>query len=66
MRTFVRILSLSLVLVLFIPDVYAWGQKGHDVTCEIAERHLDRGASACGTDGNAGGGSIAVRRIQSA
>lgn len=25
-------------------DVYAWGQKGHDVTCAIASRHLTKKA----------------------
>ena len=39
-----RTLFLALSLFLGLPDVHGWGQKGHDVTCEIAERHLDRGA----------------------
>lgn len=42
-----KLRSFLLVLLsafLCLPEVYGWGQKGHDVTCEIAERHLDRGA----------------------
>lgn len=39
-----RLLVFVLSLFVAIPDLLAWGQKGHDVTCEIAERHLDRGA----------------------
>ena len=39
-----RTLFLALSLFFGLPDVHGWGQKGHDVTCEIAERHLDRGA----------------------
>lgn len=44
MRVKYRLLILILALFTFLPDILAWGQKGHDVTCEIAERHLDRGA----------------------
>ena len=32
------------VATMTVVNVFGWGQKGHDVTCEIAERHLDRGA----------------------
>lgn len=39
-----RIVFLCLCLTLALPEVLAWGQKGHDVTCEIAERHLSRKA----------------------
>ena len=42
-----NIYALSLLCVILLAsatDLLAWGQKGHDVTCEIAERHLDRGA----------------------
>lgn len=31
-------------LVLFAVDGYAWGQKGHDVTCAIAQKHLTKKA----------------------
>lgn len=44
MKVRYRLLILTLSLFAVIPDILAWGQKGHDVTCEIAERHLDRGA----------------------
>lgn len=44
MKVKYRFLVLVLSLCAVLPDVFAWGQKGHDVTCEIAERHLDRGA----------------------
>ena len=31
--------------VLLLNDIaMAWGQKGHDVTCAIAERHLSKSA----------------------
>lgn len=36
------VLALGLLLVL---DTFAWGQKGHDVTACIAERHLTRKAA---------------------
>ena len=26
-------------------DGYCWGQKGHDVTCAVAQRHLTRKAA---------------------
>lgn len=39
-----RMILFCLCLTLWIPEVLAWGQKGHDVTCEIAERHLSRKA----------------------
>lgn len=44
MKVTYRLLVFALSLFVAIPDLLAWGQKGHDVTCEIAERHLDRGA----------------------
>lgn len=44
MKKAYRILFLSLALFTSLPELLAWGQKGHDVTCEIAERHLDRKA----------------------
>ena len=37
----VRTVVLCLAGVCIVPKVYAWGQKGHDVTCAIAQRHLD-------------------------
>lgn len=36
-----RTVVLCLAVVCIVPKVYAWGQKGHDVTCAIAQRHLD-------------------------
>lgn len=35
-----RLCLFCLALFVMMPEVYAWGQKGHDVTCTIASRHL--------------------------
>lgn len=48
MKPLVRsfILMFSCISLSFIStDALAWGQKGHDVTCDIAQRHLSRKAS---------------------
>ena len=34
------ILGTSAALLLSSADLFAWGQKGHDTTCAIAEKHL--------------------------
>ena len=44
MKNIYAISILCVILLASATDLLAWGQKGHDVTCEIAERHLDRGA----------------------
>ena len=44
MKSIYAISILCVILFTSVTDLLAWGQKGHDVTCEIAERHLDRGA----------------------
>lgn len=44
MNNMCRFLLLSLALFAALPDVLAWGQKGHDVTCTVAYRHLGRKA----------------------
>ncbi len=41
MKILCRLFFSALLLSVCIQDVIAWGQKGHDVTCEIAERHLN-------------------------
>lgn len=41
-----HILSL-LAAILIVADCYAWGQVGHDATCQIAENHLSRKARKC-------------------
>ncbi len=39
-----KLVCLSAGLLTSVVDGYSWGQKGHDVTCAIAERHLNRKA----------------------
>lgn len=39
-----RILLLVLLTIVFAQDALAWGQKGHDTTCAIAEQHLTKKA----------------------
>lgn len=42
-----RLIKLSIVaagLVAATVNAYSWGQKGHDITCAIAEKHLTRKA----------------------
>ena len=36
----IRNLSLSLILLCYIPSAYSWGDMGHQTVAEIAERHL--------------------------
>lgn len=44
MKLVYRLLFSLLLLSFATQEILAWGQKGHDVTCEIAERHLTRKA----------------------
>ena len=44
MKNIYALFLVCVILLASATDLLAWGQKGHDVTCEIAERHLDRGA----------------------
>ncbi|MCQ2076534.1 MAG: S1/P1 nuclease [Bacteroidaceae bacterium] len=39
-----KVIVATLVCMMVTLDVLAWGQKGHDTTCEIAERHLSKKA----------------------
>ncbi len=39
-----RFCLLCLALLLSVGETYAWGQKGHDITCTIASRHLTKKA----------------------
>jgi len=39
-----KFLILSSVILLSTVDAFAWGQKGHDVTCGVAEKHLTKKA----------------------
>lgn len=39
-----RLVCAAAGLFIFAVDGFAWGQKGHDVTCAIAEKHLSRKA----------------------
>lgn len=43
-RTIFKSLCLATGLLLLSINAFAWGQKGHDTTCLIAERHLTRKA----------------------
>lgn len=44
MKKFLALLAGFAVCGIWGPDCLAWGQKGHDVTCAIAQRHLSRKA----------------------
>ena len=44
MKLVYRLLFSILLLSFATQEILAWGQKGHDVTCEIAGRHLTRKA----------------------
>ena len=39
-----RIITTSIAALLVATECMAWGQKGHDTTCAIAEKHLTRKA----------------------
>lgn len=39
-----RIITAATACLLAVAECMAWGQKGHDTTCAIAERHLTRSA----------------------
>lgn len=41
---YAKILCIGAGVILFSADAFAWGQKGHDTTCAIAEKHLSRKA----------------------
>ena len=43
-HTFRILLAAIAVAALFETTAFGWGQKGHDVTCEIAQRHLSKKA----------------------
>ena len=42
--TFLRLACVAALLLSATVSGYSWGQKGHDVTCAIAERHLTKKA----------------------
>lgn len=35
---------LFLLMIVSATSAYGWGQKGHDITCDIAQRHLSKSA----------------------
>ena len=39
-----RLICLAAGLLVFVVNGYSWGQKGHDVTCAVAQNHLTRKA----------------------
>ena len=39
-----RMVCLAAGLLAFVVNGYSWGQKGHDVTCAVAQNHLTRKA----------------------
>lgn len=39
-----KLLCLSVAILIGTTNLFAWGQKGHDTTCEVAERHLTKKA----------------------
>lgn len=43
-KQILRIASLALFSLSISINAYSWGQKGHDVTCAIADRHLTKKA----------------------
>jgi len=43
-NTITRLICLLSAIIICSPNVFAWGQKGHDTTCAVAERHLTRRA----------------------
>ena len=42
--TFIKLACVTALLLTATVSGYSWGQKGHDVTCAIAERHLTKKA----------------------
>ena len=44
-KQILRPICLSTLLLTISIDALSWGQKGHDVTCAIAQRHLTRRAA---------------------
>ncbi|MCM1515859.1 MAG: S1/P1 nuclease [Paraprevotella sp.] len=44
MRNLYRVSLVCLAMFVAVAETYAWGQKGHDVTCTIASRHLSKKA----------------------
>lgn len=44
MRTAIKSFTFLFALLAFCTNAAAWGQKGHDVTCCVAERHLSKKA----------------------
>ena len=45
MKNMIKALCLGIALAAFSLDASAWGQKGHDVTCAVAQKHLNRKAA---------------------
>lgn len=43
-KTIIGLICLSSAVLISAPSVFAWGQKGHDTTCAVAERHLTKKA----------------------
>ena len=43
-NSFIRLACASALLFSATVNGYSWGQKGHDVTCAVAERHLTKKA----------------------
>lgn len=47
MRSFynaIRIIGMGAALLTVTTNAFAWGQKGHDVTCAVAQKHLTKKA----------------------
>lgn len=40
MKRIPSIVSVATVMLLFAQNAFSWGQKGHDIVCAIAEKHL--------------------------
>lgn len=40
MKIYATLASIALALFMFGENAFAWGQKGHDVTCCVAQKHL--------------------------
>lgn len=45
LRHTLKAVLLTAAILVSSVDAYSWGQKGHDVTCAIAQRHLTRRAA---------------------
>lgn len=38
--SFLKVLPFLAILIMLAEPAFGWGKKGHDITCEIAQRHL--------------------------